>query len=86
MVNHKKSIIQETRKHHETHPDCIVDPEYRQYYDNKKKKYKYYTIYTKAPRYRTYKQQCAITYRQLEVELQVWLQARNNKKVYNYFY
>lgn len=86
MVKHKRNIIQEARKHHETNPKCITHPDYIRYYDHKKKKEVYYTIYTKAPRFRTYKQQCAITYKQLETTLRVWLQAKDSRKVYNFYH
>lgn len=85
MVKHKKKIIQEAREYHETFPSCIIHPEGYKYYDRKKKKSVFYTIYTKAPRFRTYRQQCAITYKQLEVELRVWLEARANKDPYFHF-
>lgn len=85
MVKDKKKIIQEAREHHKQNPNCITHPDYIKYYDRKKRKSVYYTIYTKAPRFRTYRQQCAISYKQLETTLRIWLQARNNKDPYFYF-
>lgn len=86
MVDYKKSIIQEAREFHETNPSCVIHPDGHKYYDRKKKKYMFYTIYTKAPRYRSYRQQCAITYKQLETTLRVWLQAKDSRKVYNFYH
>ena len=85
MVNYKKRIIQEAREFHETNPSCVIHPDGHKYYDRKKKKSVFYTIYTKAPRYRTYRQQCAISYKQLETTLRVWLQAKANKDPYFHF-
>lgn len=85
MVDYMKSIIQETREHHETNPTCIIHPDGYKYYDCKKKKYKYYTIYTKTPRYRSYRQQLAITYRQLEDMLREWLRQKTSIEMFSYY-
>lgn len=86
MVKDKKKIIQEAREHHKQNPNCITHPDYIRYYDHKKKKEVYYTIYTKAPRFRTYRQQLAISYTRLETNMRVWLQARNSRAIYNFYH
>jgi hypothetical protein len=86
MVKDKKKIIQEAREYHKQNPNCITHPDYIKYYDRKKRKSVYYTIYTKAPRFRTYRQQCVITAKQLETTFRIWLQARDSRKIYNFYH
>lgn len=86
MVKDKKKIIQEAREYHKQNPNCITHPAYIKYYDSKKRKSVYYTIYTKVPRFRTYRQQCAITAKQLETTFRVWLQSRDSRKIYNFYH
>lgn len=81
-VNYMKHILQKTREYHKTHSECITHPDRLKYFNPRKKKYLYYTIYTKTPRYRTYRQQCAITYRQLETLLRTDLHIKDDNKIF----
>lgn len=86
MVTYMRSIIQETRENHKTDPTCIIHPNGLKYYDCKSNKRKYYTIHTKTPRYRTYRQQLAITYRQLEDTLRSLLQSRDDRDLFSCYH
>ena len=50
-------------------PDNILAPIKATYYNKKSKKYVHYTIYSKTPKFITYRQAIAITAKELEKEL-----------------
>lgn len=87
MVNVMKSYIQETREFCKKHPGNITYPSLSySYYNPKKGKSVRYTIYTKAPRYRTYRQQCAITYNQLESTLKHNLYKKDKSRISDQYF
>ena len=87
MVNVMKEYIQEVREFCKKHPGNITHPSLSySYYNPKKGKRVRYTIYTKAPRYRTYRQQCAITYRQLDSTLKHNLYKKDKSRISDQYF
>ena len=65
-VNYIQDMLKATREHYKATGKITLG---KTYWNKKKHKSCYWTIYSKAPKFTTFKQQCAIYYRTLESKL-----------------
>lgn len=86
FVKYIQEEIKDQRQVYKEHPtpsNIVVDTS-ATYYSKKSKRHVHYTIYSKAPKFITYRQAIAITNKQLEKELKQLLHKKQLRLKYSF--
>ena len=80
-VKYIQDMLKATREHYKATGKITLG---ETYWNKKKRKSCYWTIYSKAPKFTTFKQQCAIYYKTLESDLKASLEFYDDVAQTNY--